>query len=288
MLELDLSSFGPSLSPYQLWLIHYWRGEYVLLLDVDTYAAAFDWWKQRASGVTVDLSDLFIDSQYRYFRDLVTLIQDTDRAPHEKDFLELFLISILNQGEGTFRSGYYLNDLADSYLSKYPESPFTRFVQNYIHVDLPPLLWAIGYSIMLVGARPFGNISDYFPFQVGFGIEMPVSYRSIVLTPSISWAWGSVKTSFSYDGEGWDDLFTAFTLDLSLGYRVELSPSFAVLPHGGMGVLRLWERPPQNEKGEFGYTPIVSLGIVFEFLMHHIQALASTSAEWLLEWAIDD
>ncbi len=132
LLELDLSSFGPSLSPYQLWLIYFWRGEYDLLLDVDRFAVALESWKQQGSEVTVDLSDLFDDTRGHFFKggfiggeDLATMIQNTDFAPYEKDFLELLLIYILNQGEDKFRRGF---SPADKYLSKHPDSPFRRFV----------------------------------------------------------------------------------------------------------------------------------------------------------------
>ena len=268
VLELDLSSFGQRLSPYQLWLIHYWRGKYVLLLDVDTFAAAFESWKQRGFEVTVDLSDLFDDTRYIYLRDLVTLIRNADLALHEKDFLELFLIYILNQGEGRFISIYQLNALADRYLSKHPYSPFARFVQRYIQVELPPVLWTFGGSPTMFGvAVPCGNISDYFSAQIAVGFELQVSYRNIVLTPSASWTGGSIKTSFSYDGEDWNnDGFMALMLDLSLGYRVKLFPKFAVTPKGGLGLLNIWEI---GEEGgfvsELGFTPTASLGIAFEY-----------------------
>jgi len=268
MLELDLSSFGRSLSPYQPCLIYYWREEYIQLLDVDTFAAAFDSWKRRGSEITIDLSDLFNDSRDLYFKELVTLIQNTDLALNEKEFLELILIYILNQGEERFRSGYQLNALADSYLSKYPDSPIRQFVQSYIQVDMPLLHWSIGGSFLLVAAIPQGSIGEYFSGRFGMGFEMPVvSYRNIVLTPSFSVAFGSLKTSFSYDGEDWSGGFIAFTLDLSLGYRFNLLPKFAVLLQGGLGLLSIIESEEGEEDadGKLGPIPTASLGIVFEF-----------------------
>ena len=267
VLEVDLSSFGRSLSPYQLWLIHYWRGEYVMLLNVDTFAATYESWKQRGSKVAVDLSDMFNDSRDIYFRDLVTMIQNTDLVLNEKEFLELFLIYILNQGEERFRSHYQLNALVDSYLSKYPDSPFRQFVQSYIQVDIPPLLWSIGFSSMFLAAIPQGSISDYFSGHWGMTLGFPVSYRNIVLTPSIGIVTGDIKTRFYYNDRYWDGRFEALTLDLSLGYRVKLFQHFAILPQCGLGLLKiLWDTPrEEGEEDEFGFTPTASLGIVFEY-----------------------
>jgi hypothetical protein len=275
VLEVDLSRFGQSLSPYQLWLIHYWRGEYVMLLDVDTFAAAFESWKQRSSRVIVDLSDMFNDSRQIYFRDLVTLIQNADLALNEKEFLELFLTYILNEGEERFRSVYQLNALADSYLSKYPDSPFHQFVQNYIKAyiptrprkaGIPTRLWSIGFSMMFLAAIPQGSISDYFSAQWGIALGFPVSYRNIVLTPSIGIVTGTIKTPFYHNDRYWSDRFEALTLELSLGYRIKLFPHFSVLPQGGIGSLKiLWDTPREKgEESEFGTTPTASIGIVFE------------------------
>ncbi len=109
-------------------------------------------------------------------------------------------------------------------------------------MELPPLDWTIGISFISAVTIPFGNISDYFQGQGGIGLEIPVSYRNIVLTPSVSLAWGRVKTSFTYDGDDWNkgDVLTARILDLSLGYRAKLLPDFSVVPQIGLGLLKLW------------------------------------------------
>jgi len=263
MFELELSSLGRRLTPYQSCLIHYWREEYIQLLDVDTFAAAIDSWERRGSEVTIDLFAFFDDTRNFYLRDLVTLIQNTDLALQEKEFLELFLINILNQGEISYRRAYELNFLADSYLSKYPDSPFRQFVQSYIQVDIPPLLWSYGFSY--IATIPKGSISEYFTGRLGIVLDLPVSYGNVLVTPSISWAYGYVKTAFSYDGEYWSGECVWETLDLSLGYRVRLLQDVTVLPQGGLGIMKIWEIF-KDEGVEFSFTPTVSLGIVIEFI----------------------
>jgi hypothetical protein len=170
---------------------------------VDSFVAAFDSWKLRDSEVTADLSDLFDDSQYFYFRDLMTQIQNTELDPNEKDFLEMFLGYILNQGEGRFMHAHRLNYLAEIHLSKYLHSPFRRFVQSYIQTEPPPPLWTFGFSLLAVDvAFPFGDFSN---------------------------------------GVDWDESFGMLKLDLSVGYRVKLFHKFAVVPHGGLGILKTME-----------------------------------------------
>ena len=93
-----------------------------------------------------------------------------------------------------------------------------------------------------------------------------VSYRNLVLTPSVGMLFGSIKTSFSYNGEDWasGDEFSALMLDLSLGYRVKLFPHFAIVPQGGLGLIEISENP-NNGAGELNFKPIVSLGLSFEY-----------------------
>jgi hypothetical protein len=54
---------------------------------VDTFASAFDSWRQGGSEVIVDLSDLFGDTRWFYFSDLLALIKHAELSLHEKDFL---------------------------------------------------------------------------------------------------------------------------------------------------------------------------------------------------------
>jgi hypothetical protein len=89
VLELDLQSIGRNLSPYQLWLIYFWRGDYELLLDVETFTSALEAWKREGTSVTADLSELYYDTVQFYFRDLAAMIHNTDFSSHDKDFLEL-------------------------------------------------------------------------------------------------------------------------------------------------------------------------------------------------------
>jgi len=67
---------------------------------------------------------------------------------------------------------------------------------------------------------------------------MSVSYRKIVLTAagSISPPWGwHTKKSFFYAGEVWDSpKFVIVLLDLTLGYRIHLSPNVTILPRIGL------------------------------------------------------
>jgi hypothetical protein len=263
MLELELSGFHHSLSPYQLWLIYYWRGEYLLLLDVDSFIAAAESWKARGSQVTADLPDLFEESRGYYYPDLVTQIRSTDLDPSEKEFLELFLIYILNQGEDRFRSGYELNELAEGYLSRYPYSPFRDFIQKQIYADLPPRLWQATVSWTFAGAFPSGSIRSYFSWRGGMRYDLMVSYAGIALTPSLEVAWGIVKMPFSYGGEAWSGGVMGFALDLSLGYRLHLSRSFAILPQAGLGLLNLFEST-EDQEGELGPIATFSFGMVFQ------------------------
>ncbi len=274
MLEADLPSIGHSLSPYQLWLIHFWRGEYVWLLDADTFTNAVESWKQSGSRSTVDLSGLFYDTRYYYFDgyfggddNIVSRIRNTDLALYEKDFLELFLRYILSQGKGEFWSGYQLNGLAETYLSKYPDSPYRRFVESTIHADLPPLLWYSGASFGIFEAIPMGGFGNYFSSRFGLLYELPIfSFRNIVLTPSFTFLdWGTVRNSFSYNGERFSGMTTAYTLDLSLGYRFNLLREFAILPQGGLGLLNIQAFPKDEDSLFLGFTPTASLGVVFEF-----------------------
>jgi hypothetical protein len=288
MLELDLPSLGPDHPPHGLWLIHYWREDYVLLLDVDGLAAALDAWKKRGPATTIYRFDNYDIADYSsiYYRDLVSLIQGADLQTQEKDFLELLLIYILSREGNWYNSDYELNYLAKRYLSRHPDSPYQWFLETYMIKDLPPLLWTVGITFSAQAFVPFGDLRKYFSESCGIGISVPVSYRNITLEPSISWTWGLIKTPFTYEGEGWADGdsgngFTTMAMDLSIGYRFIVTPNFAVLPQGGLGVLNIWESHPDQE-GELGFRPVTSLGMLFEFFYREPGKTDGQENSWVL------
>jgi hypothetical protein len=267
LLQLQLSSFGQGLSPYQLWLIHYWRGEYALILDTDSFVAAVESWRERGAQPTVDLSGLFRDTRDFYLPNLLASIQETDMAPHEKEFLTLFLMYILSQDERRPEDLYGVKSLADRYLAKYPDSPLSGFVRDHLQVEMPPLLWDIALPsqcLTFVGAFPWGDFGAYFSPQWGISLEEPVSYRNIVLTPAIGLINGSIQTPFLHDGETWSGDLAVLSFDLSVGYRLRLLPKLALLPQCGLGLLAA-SLIPMDLGNRIGFMPTASAGLSLEY-----------------------
>jgi len=140
------------------------------------------------------------------------------------------------------------------------------------HEELPTGHWTFGSSLVVLTPFLFGNINDYLSFWVwGLGFEFPVSNKNVVIIPSATIVAGSITTPFSYDCEDWDDSFASLRLDLSLGYRINLSPKLFFTPKGGLGLLNIWEHPENatdsiNIDTFLGFTPTTSVGIALEYL----------------------
>ena len=133
--------------------------------------------------------------------------------------------------------------------------------------DYPPKegssLWNIALpsqGLTFIAAIPLGNFGKYYSIHYGISLEEPISYKDIVVTPSLNLSGGTIKTPFFYAGEDWKDWFSALTFDLSLGYRLKLPQRLAIVPQCGLGLRSLrstgnWHSP----------SPVVSAGLILEY-----------------------
>jgi hypothetical protein len=149
--------------------------------------------------------------------------------------------------------------------------PIRSFVQDDHRGEASPYLWTIAtpfQCLTLIAAIPFGNFGSYFRSHYGISLDEPVSYKNIVITPSISLTLGSIKTPFFYEGEEWKDEFSALTFDLSLGYRFKLLPKLDIVPQCTLGLLsvyRLVPGIPADSRVRVGFTPVASAGLILEY-----------------------
>jgi hypothetical protein len=256
------------LSPYQLALIRFWRGEYDLLLDVDTLSADLAAWKRPDAPVPAAFCRLVTKSRYAYFDDLIASIRNAELAAVERDFLELLLMRVLSEGDGAAMDSYRFKELSEMYLRNHSDSPFRPFVEENILGELPDFSWTFGGSIVTTGAVLIGNVSDYFSPNMAIGLELEASYKNIVLIPCAGLAvLGSVQTPFLFKGEsvGSDsdnNSYGADSLDLLLGYRIELGKNLSVLPRIGAGLYTLYF----GTENRLGYIPTANVGVVLEYL----------------------
>ena len=277
ILELDLALYAGRISPYQRALIHFWRGEYPQLLDVDTFIISYRSWQQGNADAAGDLVYLSDSTRGFYVDELTMRIQNAELPLREKEFLKLFLYYILNEGENAYIRTSELNALADRYLTTYPGSPYSQFVQGYVVTELPPLFWTLGASMFAVAPFLFGDISSYFSlWPFGMAVDFSLVYRNFVAIPSVAITAGSITSPFSYEGKDWSDSYGSLRIDLSLGYRIGLSPKFTITPKGGLGLLSLWEHP--ESEGDsidtvLGFTPTASAGIMLTYISNFLVVL---------------
>ena len=268
MLDLNRSTIIESdLSPYQEALLYYWWGEYNDLLNIDLLTEKLANWTRPDAAVSTDLCRLFAKSRYAYFDDLVAEVQNSELEEPEKEFLELFLLRVLSEGEDSFISNYQLSERAKWYIRSYPDAQFNGFVETNLQGELPQFHWTLGGSVLTAGSLLTGNLNDLFSSNLTVGLALQVSYKNYVLIPAAGTTiLGSIKSSFFYDGEQWGQdpdraNYGADFLDLFFGYRLDFRSTLALTPRIGMGLFDMWE---SGEGNRLGFSPTASAGLVLE------------------------
>ena len=174
---------------------------------------------------------------------IVHFLDDAQLTDVEKDFLELHLYWMLFGPNSTKETEALtqMNDLAEDFLEKYPNSEFEQFTRNNIRYKLELNNWGIGYEVGMGYIGTQGGLATQF--KDGFIIRTAVdaSYKKMILSLNINVGATSTKVDFPYRETQWPKGSAAMMtdIDLSIGYRVLEVKKLSFIPFVGFGAINL-------------------------------------------------
>ena len=184
-------------------------------------------------------------------------LQEADLTPEDKAFLTMFLdwLFVKNTYLIKDENQTRLNEMANRFLSDYPNSDYEWFVRNLIRKQYVENDWGGGYGMNVCSGVSTGAFTRPV---FGFGIGFDVLYKRFDLSLSADIMMSTTKTdqTYSFDGEsglvypkGSNCNWTLPYADLS--YKVFDGNRVALAPFVGIG--GLFESYPNNKEKEPEY-----------------------------------
>ena len=232
--------------PGEYSLILYWTEEYPdLLAYIKSDAGNVeDFRSERMLDILASTDQLYKNISLKSAESYDMIIHFLDEAELtdvEKDFLELHLYWILfGPNRVTEQEALAeLNDRADAFLQKYPNSEFDEYVRRNIRFKLALNDWGIGYEIGLGYLGMQGEMAKQF--KDGFLLKLSVdgTYKKTMLSLNLNVGGSKTLVDFPFRNTGWlrGSHAVMTDIDLAVGYRVAEANRFSLTPFFGFGVI---------------------------------------------------
>jgi hypothetical protein len=156
----------------------------------------------------------------------------------EKDFLKLYLASILLHQDLRRFDADQLNRDAEIFLEKYKNSKYSEYVENVIYIKLKPMNFGMGFGLFSGYNTLNGNISSYFKNNIPIGVNMELGYKRILLKGEFSASLSQhLKKSFDYKNNILTADSTHCLIDgsLNVGYALLDKTKYTLTPFIGIG-----------------------------------------------------
>ncbi len=232
--------------PAEYVLILYWTEEYAELLSylqsVDTTITEFR--PDRLRNMLASTDNLYENISLKSaesYSVMTHFLDDASLTEVEKDFLELNLCWLLfGRSTGKEREVHSeVNDKADVFLTKHPNSAFEQIVRRSIRYKIVSGNWGGGCEIALGYAGMQGEMAKQFKDAFLFRLSLDGSYKKMFLTLNFNAGGSSTKVDFPYNETQWLKGSHAMMMgvDLTAGYRVAAIKKFSFMPFIGYGVI---------------------------------------------------
>ncbi|HEX3008968.1 MAG TPA: hypothetical protein VHO90_15295, partial [Bacteroidales bacterium] len=156
----------------------------------------------------------------------------------EKDFLEMYLYSILAYTDLKDFDTEQMKSYAENFLERYPSSYFVPYVNNVLLVDLKTSNFGFGAGFFTGFNFLSGNISSYFKSYLPLGLNVELGYKNLILKGEVSSSFSKLTNeSFEYKNITWSSDSTPYILsgNINVAYRVLNTPRYKIAPFAGFG-----------------------------------------------------
>lgn len=179
-------------------------------------------------------------------KELIEQIQHSALSNEEKDFLHIYLTSILAYNNlAGFHADSIVN-MSGRYIDKYPASVYNDYINENIRPDYTLSRFGIGGGFYSGYAFTMGNFNKYFTSGVPMGANIDVAYNRCIFMINLFSIPSVVKKHFiplerttANDTVTWGKgLFSSMSVaSASLGVVVLNTYRFKIVPFGGVGTM---------------------------------------------------
>ncbi|GAB3418179.1 hypothetical protein GCM10027516_12680 [Niabella aquatica] len=255
LLMLDNNDYL-ALYPIEFWLLSYWLEDYetILLSDKSLRLDSLSNNKNLQIPPQRDyLIPKLIEKSIEKKDTLLQHIRSAKLGEEEKSFLLMKLRYLLSENTDEKRNREELNQLADDFLSRYPNSEYAGFTRRFIRVKYEITQNGFAYSLYMGKFLFTGNLTDYYRHPTLFGLSLEAIRRNWVYQLNLSIGFSKTKTDMPANETTWPKHSKAIggQVNLSGGKYIVDRKNFAFAPLLGIGVFGLDPNTDTNKEPDY-------------------------------------
>ena len=200
-------------------------------------------------------------------------IKQSSIQPFEKDFLYLYLESILAYNDLEHFDTDAMNRKADVYTAAYKVYPYTNYVDTILNIKLHTRELGIGIGFSTGYNAVSGSFANYFNNSIPIAGNLEAGYKKYLLKGEAAGSFQQpVKKDFTYHNHTWaKDTAVVFfyNLNLNLAYVLIQHDFFDTSPFVGISDIVV------SQKYDMHFNPAFNIGIDFDWKFHKIKSYDS-------------
>lgn len=223
--------------PVEEWLIKYWTKDYKNLIHtawaIDSINASI------RQTILPERDDLFMklrEKSYLKKSMLIDSINNSTLADNNKEFLKLFLLSLIKSKETNDITQDSINLKADKYLEKYPYDEMNAFIRKYIRYKLVASKWSYGIEFFGGSGIFTKNLRSNFKNSITLGVDFDIGYKNFILFLRDNLGFCKTRKDIMFNNIKWDKGSSAEMIlpEASVGYIVEENRYIRLAPFAGI------------------------------------------------------
>lgn len=245
-----------TLYPIEFWLLSYWLQDFNAILSSVRERKTDSLYNKRdvvkippqRDYLTIKLLERSGEEKDQ----IIKRTKEADLSNEEKDFLLLHLDYLLNNtGQDSVQEK--LNQMADDFLTRYPESDYASFAKTYIRIRYT--VSDDGYALSFFSGKFLftGNLTDHYRQPTLFGLSFDGIRNRWVYQLNITLGFCKTKKDMPARDEVWPQGSKALggNVDVAFGRQLVNNKILTVTPLAGIGIFGL--DPNTNTKKEPEY-----------------------------------
>ena len=172
---------------------------------------------------------------------IIHFLDEAELTEVERDFLELHLYWMLF-GPNTVvekEALAQMNDKADEFLQKHPNSEFDQFVRNNIRYKMVLDDWGLGYEIAMGYLGMQGEMEKQFQDGFLLRLTLDATYKKTLLSLNLNIGGTKTLVDFPFRDTEWlrGSHAVMGDIDASIGYRILEINKLSFTPFAGIGAI---------------------------------------------------
>lgn len=213
---------------------------------------------------------------------LLNQIQSSTLSDDKKEFLALYLESIIHYNEFDIYPIDSLESQSSQYLAKYPNTEFNTYIVNRFIPNYKKSKIGFGAGFFSGYTLLTNNLLKTFTDGVPVGLNIDLSYYNIVLGINLSVSSTSIRNSFDYKEGIWasDMIPNIASGKIGIGYGIPIKKNFKLIPFAGISGINITASPNESNINLSEDESIQETVSVWKFP----SAMAGISYEWKIRY----